>query len=162
MSKRRVSREVLAAQARLALEFEPLWKPAWCIRGRRMLEQREAVQAEAKRAALAWLSRKVGRTIDDFAAVTDYTLLLKCAEAVAGATILDVERAPDFASTPYGASMIAHWKKRWADWKAEFGHLLAFRQAQQAKRNYRPPPPDPERQAFIELMRDDVADWRKP
>lgn len=161
-----MTRAAIAEAKRLCtLAMEPLWKPAPHIRGRHTPpDLRAAHQHEARTAAYAWLSRQVGRTITSFDHLgrADLELMRLAYAVIMRATILTVESDPHFASTPYGAAMIAAERARQDGIEAEFGHLVAFRKAQQATRNYRPPPPDPERQAFIELMRDDVADWRKP
>ena len=112
MSRRSQAADRLAeSRAECADLMEPLWKPAPWIRGRRTPpEQRAATHRDAKRAAFDWLGRKLGVVFEftDFDALT--SMQLQYAKAHLGAaTIYTVERDPAFASTPYGAAMIAHW-----------------------------------------------------
>lgn len=116
----RVSAAVSQARRACADAFEPLWKPAPYIRGRHTPpEARAAHQAEAKRAAFAWLSRKVGADIADFKAITNLGLLQRCLVVIEQASIYDVERDPQFAVTGYGAAMLAHWKQSRAPQRQE-------------------------------------------
>lgn len=134
MSRRSQAAERLAEARATCVELmEPLWKPAPWIRGRHTPpEQRAAMQRDAKRAAFDWLGRKLGVVFEftDFDALT--STQLQYAQAHMGsATIYTVERDPAFASTPYGAAMIAHWKARQDAWRAEFGPAATFNKAQQ-------------------------------
>lgn len=128
MSRRRKPNGyVRGLQAQCADAMEPLWRPAPHIRGRRTPPELQAQHhADARRAAFAWLSRKVGAVIEDFDAVRDTQVLNRCIAALEDATIYTVERDPAFASTPYGAAMIAHWKARQDAWRAEFGDAARF------------------------------------
>jgi hypothetical protein len=125
------------AEAQLECEdlMEPLWKPAPHIRGRHTPPDLIwAMHRDAKRAAFDWLGRRIGVVFEfeDFDALTPLQLRQAAAQ-LSVATIYTVERDPAFASTPYGAAMIAHWKAKQAAFKAEFGDLVAFRQSQQAR-----------------------------
>lgn len=136
MSRRSQAAERMADARRQCEDLmEPLWKPAPHIRGRHTPPaERTKIQAQAKRVAFDWLGHKLGVVFEftDFDALTSNQLAF-AAQHMSAATILTVERDPAFASTPYGAAMIAHWKARQAAWRAEFGPLVAFRKAQQDK-----------------------------
>lgn len=133
MSRRSQAAERLADARRQCDELmEPLWKPAPHIRGRHTPpELRAAMHRDAKRAAFDWLGRKLGVVFEftDFDALTSNQLAF-AAQHMSAATIYTVEREPAFASTPYGAAMIAHWKAKQAAWRAEFGDAARFNQSQ--------------------------------
>lgn len=134
MSRRSQAAERLADARRQCEDLmEPLWKPAPYIRGRHTpAAERAKVQAQAKRAAFDWLGRKLGVVFEfeDFDKLAPNQLAF-AASHMGAATIYTVERDPAFASTPYGAAMIAHWKARQDAWRAEFGPAATFRQSQQ-------------------------------
>ena len=158
----RATKAALAEARRLCtLAMEPLWKPAPHIKGRHTPpDLRVAHQREARTAAYAWLSRQVGATIGTFDQLKDLELMRRAYAAAMRATIFTVEADPHFASTPYGAAMIAAERDRQDGIDAEFGHLVAFRKAQQDKRRPRETPADPNRE-FKELVAGDVAAWRE-
>lgn len=85
------------ARKHCAFEFEPLWRCAPYVFGRRFLSPLDKANAKeaARRTAFAWLAAQLGRPLASFDDIADLAALRRAFLIVRDATIVDVARWAD-------------------------------------------------------------------